>query len=127
MYLRWHTEGTEVVVAPDLPSYVTKFPPTKLLFIAEPEIVDARAGAAGRALWRTAWRCCAHMNCFGELTSPGTSKGAALKFLAERLGIAREHVVAIGDQENDLAHDRLGWAGPGDGQRDPGRAQPPTR
>jgi Cof subfamily protein (haloacid dehalogenase superfamily) len=110
MYLRWHTEGTEVVVAPDLPSYVVKFPPTKLLFIAEPEIVEHElvrlAGRFGDSL-----AVLRSHELFGELTSPGTSKGAALKILAERLGIAREDVMAIGDQENDLP--MIAWAGLG--------------
>jgi Cof subfamily protein (haloacid dehalogenase superfamily) len=110
MYLRWHTEGTEVVVAPDLASYVVKAPPTKLLFIAEPEIVERElvrlAGHFGDSL--AVLRSHA---LFGELTSPGTSKGAALKILAERLGIAREEVMAIGDQENDLP--MIAWAGLG--------------
>ena len=40
---------------------------------------------------------------------PGVDKGTALAFLAERLGIAREQVMAFGDSTNDL--DMLGAAG----------------
>lgn len=44
-----------------------------------------------------------------EFQSKGVSKAAALAFLAGRLGIAREEVLAIGDGLNDL--DMLAWAG----------------
>ncbi len=36
-----------------------------------------------------------------EVNAPGISKGAALRALAQRLGIAPENVFAIGDSEND--------------------------
>ncbi|GIM28720.1 haloacid dehalogenase [Clostridium polyendosporum] len=38
-----------------------------------------------------------------EVMSAGTSKGAAVKRLAEVLGIKREEVICIGDSENDLS------------------------
>lgn len=38
---------------------------------------------------------------FVEILPPGTSKGVALRWLRERLGIPREEVMAIGDQQND--------------------------
>jgi Cof subfamily protein (haloacid dehalogenase superfamily) len=109
-YLRWHPEGAEVVVAPDLAGLVAATPPTKLLFSAEPEVVE-----------REMLRMAAHFGerlavirshaIFGELTALGISKGAALKRLAGRLGIAREQVMAIGDHENDLP--MIAWAGLG--------------
>jgi Cof subfamily protein (haloacid dehalogenase superfamily) len=109
-YLRWHPEGAEVVVAPDLAGYIAAQPPTKLLFSATPDVVE-----------REMLRLAAHFGdqlsvlrshaIFGELTAPGISKGSALKTLAERLGIPREHVIAIGDHENDLP--MIAWAGLG--------------
>ena len=45
------------------------------------------------------------------MTALGVSKGVALAHLAASLGIAQEHTVAIGDQENDLPMIR--WAGLG--------------
>lgn len=113
-YLRWHPEEVEVVVAPDLAEVAAgagRAPaPTKLLFMAEPAVVErtvARLGAhfAGRL---TALRSHA---LFGELTALGISKGAALAALAAQMGVAREQVIAIGDQENDLP--MLAWAGLG--------------
>ena len=38
-----------------------------------------------------------------EITARGVSKGSALQFLSERLGISREAVVAFGNDDNDLA------------------------
>ena len=109
-YLRWHPEGIEVVIAPDLAAHMVSNPPTKLLFTAPAEVVE-----------REMLRLAAHFGdrlavmrshaIFGELTAPGISKGSALKTLAARLGIPREQVVAIGDHENDLP--MIAWAGLG--------------
>ena len=46
-----------------------------------------------------------------EVNAPGISKGAALKKLAQTLGIAPEHVFAIGDSEND--GEMISFAGTG--------------
>lgn len=46
-----------------------------------------------------------------EILSKTVNKGAGVKALADRLGLAREDVMAIGDQENDLA--MLEFAGTG--------------
>ncbi len=110
LYLTWHPEGVEVVVEPDLAALVAEQAPTKLLFVADPPVVEremARLAAhfAGRL---SAVRSHA---IFGELTALGISKGAALEALAARLGISREQVVAIGDHENDLP--MIEWAGLG--------------
>jgi Cof subfamily protein (haloacid dehalogenase superfamily) len=131
-YLRWHPEGAEVVVASevgelimtrqrllsqglnhitsDLAALVAATPPTKLLFVATPPVVE-------REMLRLAARFDGRLavmrshEIFGELTAPGVNKGAALKELAARLGIPREQVIAIGDQENDLP--MIVWAGLG--------------
>lgn len=46
-----------------------------------------------------------------ELNAPGVHKGAAVCLVAEKLGIPRENVMAIGDHVNDLS--MLEWAGVG--------------
>ncbi len=46
-----------------------------------------------------------------DLLPPGVSKASALKILAERLGVDRKEVMAIGDNWNDV--DMLEWAGQG--------------
>mgnify|MGYP000961359885 CR=1 FL=1 len=38
-----------------------------------------------------------------EVVNRGVSKGSALKFISEKLGIPREEVIAIGDNENDYS------------------------
>ena len=48
---------------------------------------------------------------FLELIGPGTSKGRALRQVAEMLHIDRERVVAIGDSMNDI--EMIRWAGKG--------------
>lgn len=134
MYLDWHPEHPEVVIDPnmagtianasiarlltqaasgldpDLSTTVVANPPTKLLFVAEPDVV-------GRELMRLTAHFAGRLSVFrshalfGELTPLGVNKGAALAQLAAQLGIAREQVIAIGDHENDL--DMLRWAGLG--------------
>ena len=134
MYLGWHPERPEVVIdpdlagtianasiarlltqtesarAPDLTGRVATNPPTKLLFVAEPPVVEREIARlsehfAGRlSVFRS-------HSLFGELTPLGISKGTALAQLAARLGIAREQVIAIGDHENDLS--MIEWAGLG--------------
>lgn len=46
-----------------------------------------------------------------EVIPAGVSKGQAVAWLAQHLGIPREHVLAVGDQENDI--EMLRWAGCG--------------
>jgi Cof subfamily protein (haloacid dehalogenase superfamily) len=48
---------------------------------------------------------------FTEFTNVQCSKGRALAFLAERCGVSREEVMAVGDGHNDL--DMITWAGYG--------------
>ncbi|MCX7781953.1 MAG: HAD hydrolase family protein, partial [Negativicutes bacterium] len=44
-----------------------------------------------------------------EMANPAVNKGRALALLADKLGIAREQVMAVGDSVNDL--DMLRYAG----------------
>ncbi len=46
-----------------------------------------------------------------EVIPAEVSKGSALAWLAQELGVARENVLAVGDHENDL--EMLRWAGTG--------------
>jgi len=48
---------------------------------------------------------------FVEVNAPGVTKAAAVEDLAERLEIARDEVIAFGDNLNDIP--LLGWAGRG--------------
>jgi Cof subfamily protein (haloacid dehalogenase superfamily) len=95
--------------------------PTKLLTMAEPhripEIEAAVRELCGDRVYITASR-----PTFLEMTDPAATKGAALAFLAGRLGIGREAVMAVGDSMNDL--DMIEYAGWGVAM---GNAAPPVK
>jgi Cof subfamily protein (haloacid dehalogenase superfamily) len=133
LYLKWHPEGAEVVIEPDLAAVVAatskrllgqgesvvsldlavtaaETPPTKVLFVADSAVADRQVEILSQHFAGRLSVVRSH-TIFGELTALGISKGAALAALAERLGIPREQVVAIGDQENDLS--MITWAGLG--------------
>jgi len=109
-YLRFHPEGTEIVIVPDLPAFLATTPPTKLLFVAEGPIVEEQLARLGAQFAHRIALTRSHEH-FGELTALGVSKGVALAHLAESFGIPQGRTVAIGDQENDLPMIR--WAGLG--------------
>jgi len=108
---RWGSpDPTHVFVASNLAEIVRATPPTKLMFFGEPPLVD-RELASLTAHFGTALSVVRSDATLGELTAPGLSKGLALATLARHLGVAREHVMAIGDEDNDLP--MLQWAGLG--------------
>lgn len=66
--------------------------------------LNARDDMALRALAEADGRFTATgSNQAAEITAKGVSKGSALAFLARRLGIPREAVVAFGNDDNDLS------------------------
>ena len=109
-YLQWHPEGIEVVIDPELAALARERPPTKLLFVSEPAIIERETARLAEHFAGRLSAIRSH-SLFGELTALGISKGSALAALAARLGIARAQVVAIGDHENDLP--MIEWAGLG--------------
>ena len=109
-YLKWHPEGIEVVIDPHLAAMARERPPTKLLFVSEPPIVEREVARLSEHFAGRLSAVRSH-SLFGELTALGINKGSALAALAARLGIAREQVIAIGDHENDLP--MIEWAGLG--------------
>lgn len=109
-YLRFHPEGTETVIVPDLPAFLATTAPTKLLFVAEGPVVEEQLARLSAQFAHRIALTRSHER-FGELTALGVSKGVALAHLAESFGIAQARTVAIGDQENDLP--MLRWAGLG--------------
>ncbi len=82
--------------------------PTKLLAMAKPEklqqIYEIVQDAFGDDLYITFSK-----PTYLEMTHPTVNKGRALEFLAARLNISREEVMAVGDSNNDL--DMLKYAG----------------
>lgn len=84
--------------------------PTKLLAMADPERIP-EIDAAVRAACGDRVYTAASKPYYLEITNPAATKGAALAFLAGRLGIGRDQVMAIGDSVNDL--DMIEYAGLG--------------
>ena len=83
-------------------------PPTKLVTIGEPTVLDGleerlKAEFDGRLFISKS------LPYFLELASPEVTKGSGMEFVANHLGLDREHVVAVGDGENDV--ELLRWAG----------------
>ncbi len=92
--------NVEAKVVGDLLKFLNE-PPTKLLMMAEPEIVDnilpelkQRFGDKSHVV--------RSLPSYIEFTGKGVTKGSALAGLSERLGIPKAQVMAIGDSENDI-------------------------
>ena len=85
-------------------------PPTKLVVIDEPEVLD---GLESRLKARFDGRLYISKSLpqFLELASPEVTKASGLDFLAPRVGFSRERTVAFGDGENDV--ELLQWTGYG--------------
>ena len=101
--------GVEAVVVGDL---LWSLPgvPTKLLAMAEPGRIGEINAAVVAAFGDRVYTAASKAN-YLEITDPGVNKGAALDFLAKRMGITRDAVMAIGDSINDL--DMIEYAGLG--------------
>ena len=107
-YDRWF--GLPMHVTPDLTTILDSHPALKFIIIAEPpeaDVIEARWKTAfdGRLIVVRSHRL------FVEGNPPGVSKGAALAWLAERLAVPREGVLAMGDNDNDRS--MVEWAGVG--------------
>ncbi|MGE5708251.1 MAG: HAD-IIB family hydrolase, partial [Bacteroidota bacterium] len=83
---------------------------TKILAIGSVEQADTWLEALQKRLGDRLYITKSQAN-FLELAPLGISKGEALAFLAESLGVAREEVVAFGDGMNDA--EMLTYAGLG--------------
>jgi Cof subfamily protein (haloacid dehalogenase superfamily) len=82
--------------------------PTKMLIMAEPHTIDPIMGEL-QNLCGNAVHMARSKAAFLEIVHPTVSKGIALKYLAEQLGISRAEVMAVGDGYNDL--EMLEYAG----------------
>jgi Cof subfamily protein (haloacid dehalogenase superfamily) len=110
IYLRLHPEGPEFTAVGDLEAFVREHVPTKILVCAQPEVITEQVVRLGEHFAGRLEVLRTHKN-YVELMPLGITKGDALEALASRLGIARDEVIAIGDQENDLT--MVQWAGLG--------------
>ena len=97
-YVRFNLGRVSVV--PDLDAWV-QHPVTKVISVGNPPaptrlLPAARADFEGRAVATVSHPM------FLEFVAPGVSKGAAVGWLARRLGVDLRDALAIGDQLNDL-------------------------
>lgn len=103
--------GTEAQVVGDLTRFDGR-QPTKLLLIDTPETTDRLLARAlkryGQSLYITKTD-----DEYLEFMDPGVSKGAALAFVADRLGRTARECVVFGDSFNDVP--MLRWAEEGGG------------
>lgn len=85
--------------------------PVKLLMSAEPTVLRSIEKEIGAPFPELEFVRSAPF--FLEAVNKGVSKGAALKLLADSLGIKREEIIAFGDEHNDIP--MLQYAGLGVG------------
>ncbi len=109
-YRSFSTVPLPVHAVGDLAAWVRTNPPTKLLWIAAPELLLETLDRWGAQFQGQASIFRSHDR-FGEAAAPDSSKGVALAVLAAQLGIPRAQVMAIGDRQNDAP--MLQWAGLG--------------
>lgn len=84
--------------------------PTKLLALSEPGEIKIINETVAAVFGDTLYTAVSKPN-YLEMANPSVNKGKALAFLAGRLGITRQQVMAVGDSVNDL--DMLEYAGLG--------------
>lgn len=82
--------------------------PSKLLTIAEPAEIDVIWKAVEEQFGDKLYITKSKAN-YLEMANPNVNKGRALSFLAGKLNITREQVMAVGDSLNDL--DMIEYAG----------------
>jgi Cof subfamily protein (haloacid dehalogenase superfamily) len=102
-------QNLEVRAVGDLRAWLEK-PPTKLVSVGDPELLDAlkvrMQGHFGDRLYVSK-----SLPYFLEFASPEVSKGSGLAFVADRVGFSLDRTIGIGDGENDV--ELLEWAGYG--------------
>lgn len=101
--------GLEPHIVPDLDQAMGPTTP-KLVIVADEATVE-RLLPVIRERWRGRLFAATSLPTYLEMTVPGADKGTALEFVARRLGVPREQVVAAGDGRNDRP--MLEWAGLG--------------
>lgn len=89
----------EVIEVPE--EFLTLGAFVKSLFIGHPAVLPMLREELARAVEGRA-RLVMTRTDYLEMIPAGASKGVAVRWLADRLGVPLERVVAVGDQENDL-------------------------
>jgi hypothetical protein len=91
---------TQPVVVPSLREAFAYSPATKAVVIADEPVAAAYAEKLGEVFARRA-NVTRSLPEFVEVIDPAVDKGAALRFVADRLGIGMDRTIAIGDSWND--------------------------
>jgi Cof subfamily protein (haloacid dehalogenase superfamily) len=102
--------GFNPTVVPDLCEVLDRSDADKILFTLDPAEAPAALDLVRAFVGERAMVVQSHAR-FVEVNPLGADKGSALRMLAGDLGIARESVMAIGDQGNDAT--MVEWAGLG--------------
>jgi Cof subfamily protein (haloacid dehalogenase superfamily) len=102
--------GTNLVVRDDLCHALDGRAPDKVLFIIPPQDAAESLSVLNRLVADRGMVVQSHA-LFVEVNPRDAHKGAGLARLAADLGILRERVMAIGDQDNDVT--MIEWAGVG--------------
>ncbi len=100
--------GWNPVIVPDLCNVLDSRDPDKILFMLDEHLTHGVLREVTAIVGERALVVQSHAQ-FVEVNPLGADKGTALSWLAGRLGIARDNVMAIGDQHNDSS--MLAWAG----------------
>ena len=99
---RQHEHLTKVAVT-EAPSLLeVPMPLGKLLFEAEHEVLQAVLDQLTAEGWEKDYELIFSGKTLLEMTAKGANKGGMVLRLAERLGIAPEHVYCVGDEANDI-------------------------
>ena len=93
-------DSLRTVVVGDLADWL-RVDPMKILIIGERPALNAVAGEIDALPYRVN-HVFSEVN-YLEILPPGVNKGTALRVMAERMGIAQEAIIAVGDNLNDLA------------------------
>ncbi len=98
------------IVNDDLCAVLQGHEPEKVLFIFDPDKISEGLRIITGRVGNRAVVVQSHPM-FVEVNPLGAHKGAGLAWLARHLGVAQEHIMAIGDQGNDVT--MIEWAGLG--------------
>ncbi len=111
-WARRYAEHVEVGIhtVGDLEAEVVRRPPTKLVLVTSAADVGEILPGLQES-WRGRLYVVRSQPEYIEFTDVSVSKSGSLAWLCDRLGVARESVVALGDGMNDV--DMLQWAGLG--------------
>lgn len=105
-----HMLGEQLVWVDDLSSVIERCEPIKFIIFVKPHEADRVRGELQQRFEDRLAVTRSH-EIIVEGNPPGVSKGDALHRLAAHLGIPREQVMAVGDQDNDVP--MIIWAGVG--------------